>query len=95
MKVSDFIPKRSPLPKYLQLKEAATEFQEQIKSTVQVLATVYKELFKSDLHGSKDPAKKKKFLFELNQSGKYFALKERLKKSVVRIVKEVVSIFVF
>mmetsp|Transcript_26266 Transcript_26266/g.35062 ORF Transcript_26266/g.35062 Transcript_26266/m.35062 type:complete len:113 (-) Transcript_26266:1640-1978(-) len=32
--------------------------------------------------------RKKEFLYELNKSGKYHILKERMKKTIVRIVKE-------
>lgn len=32
--------------------------------------------------------RKKEFLYEINKSGKYHILKERMKKTIVRIVKE-------
>lgn len=32
--------------------------------------------------------RKKEFLYEINTSGKYHILKEKLKKTIVRIVKE-------
>jgi len=32
--------------------------------------------------------RKKEFLYEINQSGKYHILKEKMKKTVVRIVRE-------
>lgn len=32
--------------------------------------------------------RKKEFLYEINQSGKYHILKEKMKKTIVRIVKE-------
>ena len=32
--------------------------------------------------------RKKEFLYEINQSGKYHVLKEKMKKTIVRIVKE-------
>ncbi len=32
--------------------------------------------------------RRKKLVFELNNSGDYFVIKEKLKKSIVRIVKE-------
>ena len=32
--------------------------------------------------------RKKEFLYEINQTGKYHILKEKMKKTIVRIVKE-------
>ena len=55
----------------------------------------YSHQITQDLYGSKDKLeRKKKLVGELNYTGKYFLWKEKLKKSVVRLVQEVCNFFI-
>lgn len=69
-----------------------------LKAVVAQLSQEYEKLFgkeqiTKDIYGnSENPEeRRKRFLFELNHSGKYYFFKEKLKLCVVRIVKEVTS----
>ncbi|PRP73508.1 hypothetical protein PROFUN_02517 [Planoprotostelium fungivorum] len=89
LKVSDFIPRRRVLPRYYQMKEATDEYHEEIKKIINLLATEYTNLFgQQPTETETREERKKKFVFNLNHSGKYFVFKEKLKKAVVRIVRE-------
>uniref|UniRef100_A0AAZ3PLD7 Cilia- and flagella-associated protein 70 n=1 Tax=Oncorhynchus tshawytscha TaxID=74940 RepID=A0AAZ3PLD7_ONCTS len=82
------------LPSIL-LYQAVQEYQAQIASVAGQVLEQYQQLFgPAFLPGEKplDPTsqeqRKTKLLGELNYSGKYFAFKEQIKYSVVRIVRE-------
>ena len=51
---------------------------------------IYEDFFKKSDQELLDAfeERKKEFLYEINTSGKYHILKEKLKKTIVRIVKE-------
>ncbi|KAM4620358.1 cilia- and flagella-associated protein 70 [Polymixia lowei] len=95
-RVNELIPPRPPLPRRpAGAERAVQEFQNQVTSVVGQLLDQYQELFgPAFLHGAKplDPSTqeqhKRQLLGELNYSGKFFALKEQMKYSVVRIVRE-------
>ncbi|KAG2382328.1 hypothetical protein C9374_005530 [Naegleria lovaniensis] len=80
MRPSDIIPKREKVEKKKDLVEL---YHEEILSVVDVLVREYKSLIEKESNFDKD-----QFIFELNHTGKYFAFKERLKASVVQLVKE-------
>ena len=83
-------------------KDPTEDFKKQIGLAVESLAKEYYQLFSSELEqeavgsGQKSDKevqeqfeeRKKEFLYEINTSGKYHVLKEKLKKTIVRIVKE-------
>uniref|UniRef100_A0A4W5MX77 Cilia and flagella associated protein 70 n=1 Tax=Hucho hucho TaxID=62062 RepID=A0A4W5MX77_9TELE len=95
-RVMELIPPRAPLPRRpAGAERAVQEYQAQIASVADQVLEQYQQLFgPAFLPGVKplDPTsqeqRKTKLLGELNYSGKYFAFKEQIKYSVVRIVRE-------
>ena len=81
-------------------KDPTDDFKKQITLAVESLAKEYYNMFQNDLEteakGQKSETevtesfeeRKKEFLYEINTSGKYHILKEKMKKTIVRIVKE-------
>lgn len=82
-------------------KEPTDDFKKQIALAVESLAKEYYNLFSAELlEEQKNREKsekqrqeafeerKKEFLYEINTSGKYHIMKEKMKKTIVRIVKE-------
>ncbi|CAL8294741.1 unnamed protein product [Merluccius merluccius] len=95
-KVMELIPPR-PLPPHRPAgaEKAVQEFHRQVTSVVGQVLDQYQKLFGAAFQpGSRplDPGtqehRQSQLLGELNYSGKYFALKEQMKGSVVRIVRE-------
>eukprot|EP00741_Cyanophora_paradoxa_P004400 tig00000802_g4271.t1 len=88
----DIIPPRPRVKKFQAPRDAAEEFHKEIQAMVGELCDQYRRLFSpvEKLAGAPAEAeeRRRKLVFELNSSGKYFAFKEKLKKSVVRVVKE-------
>ncbi|XP_045076940.1 cilia- and flagella-associated protein 70-like [Coregonus clupeaformis] len=95
-RVMELIPPRAPLPRRpAGAERAVQEYQAQIASVAGQVLEQYQQLFgPAFLPGEKplDPTsqeqRKTKLLGELNYSGKYFAFKEQIKYSVVRIVRD-------
>ncbi|KAK0151316.1 Cilia- and flagella-associated protein 70 [Merluccius polli] len=92
-KVMELIPPRPPPPH--RPAGAEKEFHRQVTSVVGQVLDQYQKLFGAAFQpGSRplDPGtqehRQSQLLGELNYSGKYFALKEQMKGSVVRIVRE-------
>jgi hypothetical protein len=82
-------------------KEPTDDFKKQISLAVESLAKEYYNQFESQLieeqkdrvisetkKTEKFEERKKEFLYEINTSGKYHIMKEKMKKTIVRIVKE-------
>jgi hypothetical protein len=81
-------------------KNCNDDFRKQVAIAVKALTREYYMMFQSDLEAqSKIPMslketnqayeeRKKEFLYELNTKGKYHILKEKMKKTIVRIVRE-------
>ena len=91
-RVTDLIPPR-PLfsRKEGGAKKAIEGFQKQIGITANMLLDDFQKMFTSQMDSeNEDGAGKRKseFLYHLNASGKYFAMKEQLKYYVVKIVRE-------
>eukprot|EP00826_Nyctotherus_ovalis_P022722 TRINITY_DN1755_c0_g1_i7.p1 TRINITY_DN1755_c0_g1~~TRINITY_DN1755_c0_g1_i7.p1 ORF type:complete len:889 (-),score=345.58 TRINITY_DN1755_c0_g1_i7:148-2814(-) len=87
-KPSDLIQKKPPLLKYPIIHKALDMYKLQLKIAIEALA---KEFLKSnnwEKTSTLDQRMREDFIDELNRSGKYFVLKEKLKKAVVRIAKE-------
>ncbi|KAM6957236.1 cilia- and flagella-associated protein 70 [Aplochiton taeniatus] len=95
-RVMELIPLRPPLPRRpAGAERAVQEYHSQIASVAGQLLEQYQQLFGAAfLPGAKplDPGtqeqRKTLLLGELNYTGKYFAFKEQMKYSVVRIVRE-------
>ncbi|KAJ3609118.1 hypothetical protein NHX12_023644, partial [Muraenolepis orangiensis] len=95
-KVMELIPPRPPLPHCTAgAEKAVQEFHNQVTSVVGQVLDQYQQLFAAAFQpgaGPLDPDtqehRKSQLLGELNYSGKYFALKEQMKSSVVRVVRE-------
>ena len=81
-------------------KTSTDDFCKQVAIAVKALAREYYGMFQNDLDKEAHVTmsaqetseayeeRKKEFLYEINQSGKYHILKEKMKKTIVRIVKE-------
>ncbi|KAL2101966.1 hypothetical protein ACEWY4_003727 [Coilia grayii] len=95
-RVMQLIPPRPPLPRRpAGAERAVQEFQTQVANVAAQVLDQYQQLFGALAEpraSSPDPniqeQRKTQLLGELNYSGKYFAFKEQLKYSVVRIVRE-------
>ena len=81
-------------------KTATDDFGKQCAIAIKALTREYHTMFQTDLERQAQTTtsameshdayeeRKKEFLYEINKSGKYHILKERMKKTIVRIVKE-------
>lgn len=81
-------------------KNCNDDFRKQVAIAVKALTREYYQMFQGDLEAqSKIPMsqketnhayeeRKKEFLYEINTKGKYHILKEKMKKTIVRIVRE-------
>ncbi|KAI3382353.1 hypothetical protein SNEBB_004063 [Seison nebaliae] len=92
-KIAEMIPPRPKIPLAVaDGKRAVDEFHEQIRSILGTLVAQYKSLFaeqnKLSTEYSEIMQRKEKLLFELNTNGRYFAFKEQLKLTIIRIVRE-------
>ncbi|XP_017339919.1 cilia- and flagella-associated protein 70 isoform X1 [Ictalurus punctatus] len=95
-RVRELIPPRPPRPRHSAGAERAVqEYQAQIMSVTAQVLQQYEQMFGAAfVPGARplDPAtqeqRKTQLFGELNCSGKYFAFKEQMKYSVVRIVRE-------
>ncbi|KAL6475855.1 hypothetical protein MHYP_G00143540 [Metynnis hypsauchen] len=95
-RVMEMIPTRPPLPQRpAGAERAVQDYQAQVASVAAQVLEQYQQMFgDAFVPGAKplDPAteeqRKRQLLGELNCSGKYFAFKEQMKYSVVRIVRE-------
>ncbi|KAI4878195.1 hypothetical protein NFI96_018270, partial [Prochilodus magdalenae] len=95
-RVMELIPPRPPLPRRpAGADRAVQEYQAQIVSVTAQVLEQYQQMFGAEFGpGAKplDPAaqeqRKRQLFGELNCSGKYFAFKEQIKYSVVRMVRE-------
>jgi hypothetical protein len=88
---SEIIPKRQ-LPQ-LAPKSAADEFEAQVGAIVQSMVAEWRQLFPdfdaNAIYSTEDKEERRRtLLFNLNSSGQYYIFKEKLKRSVVRLVKE-------
>ena len=96
---SEIVPQKT-LIKWPFSKTATDDFGKQCAVAIKALTREYYTMFQGDLekqatqplsageqHDNYEE-RKKEFLYEINKSGKYHILKERMKKTIVRIVKE-------
>ncbi|XP_067278948.1 cilia- and flagella-associated protein 70 [Pseudorasbora parva] len=95
-RVMELVPPRPPLPRRpAGAERAVQEYQSQIASVAAQVLDQYQQLFGAAFVPGGTPLdpvlqeqRKTQLLGELNCSGKYFAFKEQMKYSVVRIVRE-------
>ncbi|XP_066280246.1 cilia- and flagella-associated protein 70-like isoform X5 [Branchiostoma lanceolatum] len=95
-KVAEYIPPRPLFPRRTNGAQRAVEdFHTQVAGVANLLLDEFRELFGEEFipgQETPDPRKleerRKKLIYELNTSGKYFAFKEQLKHAVVKIVRE-------
>eukprot|EP00727_Mastigamoeba_balamuthi_P013279 m51a1_g8574 hypothetical protein (1067) ;mRNA; r:203518-207077 len=90
LNLADFLPKRKQMTRYKQLREATADYKHEIEQVVSVLASEYRSLFGAagDAGPQAREERKKMFYYKLNSTAAYFVMKEKLKKTVVRIVNE-------
>lgn len=95
-KVAEYIP---PRPVFARKtggsKKAVEDFHAQLTTVANSLLEEFRQMYGEDLMKGNLPQsndamdqRRQKFLYELNTSGKYFAFKEQLKNSVIKIVRE-------
>lgn len=95
-KVAEYIP---PRPVFARKtggsKKAVEDFQTQLTIVANSLLEEFRQMYGDDLMKGNLPQsndamdqRRQKFLYDLNTSGKYFAFKEQLKNSVIKIVRE-------
>ncbi|XP_015777897.1 PREDICTED: cilia- and flagella-associated protein 70-like, partial [Acropora digitifera] len=95
-KVAEYIP---PRPVFARKpggsKKAVEDFHTQLTTVANSLLEEFRQMYGDDLMKGNLPLsndamdqRRQKFLYELNTSGKYFAFKEQLKISVIKIVNQ-------
>jgi tetratricopeptide (TPR) repeat protein len=87
-KPSDLIQKKPPLLKYPIINKASDMYRLQLKIAIEALAKEFLKTNSWDKGSTLNQQMRENFIDELNKSGKYFVLKEKLKKAVVRVAKE-------
>ncbi|RUS91269.1 hypothetical protein EGW08_000981 [Elysia chlorotica] len=94
-RVAELIPPRPMFPKRTDGAQRAVEdFHAQVASVANLILEEFREQFGSELKDQEFQtneameARRQKLIYEMNSSGKYFAFKEQLKHSVVKIVRE-------
>jgi len=102
-KAADLIPKPQPIPKMPASIEVINEFKGQLVVAMESLAMEYSSMFSKEMNASNEPKgkllsqqqkreqreqRKEKFLYDFNMSGKYNILKEKMKKSIMKIVRD-------
>lgn len=86
--IAELIPPRPPVARVLSNEARAVgEYQTQIASVANMLLDEYRRAAaEEDPHNSEQI--RQKLVYELNVTGKYHALKEQLKHSIIKIVRE-------
>ncbi|XP_035827894.1 cilia- and flagella-associated protein 70 isoform X2 [Aplysia californica] len=94
-RVAELIPPRPMFPKRTDGAQRAVEdYHSQVASVANLILDEFRDLFGNELKEGEPQtneameARRQKLIYELNSSGKYFAFKEQLKHSVVKIVRE-------
>lgn len=90
------LPKAVTQAKIKPMKDPEGDFRKQLKLAIESINKEYLTMFEEDLKregigGCSDEtfeARKEQFLYEFNTSGKYHIMKEKLKKTIVRIVRD-------
>lgn len=90
------LPKAVTQAKIKPVKDPEGDFRKQLKLAIESISKEYLAMFEEDLKregiGSCSDetfeARKEQFLYDFNTSGKYHIMKEKLKKTIVRIVRD-------
>ena len=86
--LNELLPKRPPTATVTPTAAASGAYRAEVKAAVATLADEYVSLFgDAKPSGGDTESRRKKLIFELNRSGQYAALKERLKAVVLDVVK--------
>ena len=89
MSVADLLPKREPLAPIAAPNTATEAFRAEVLSAAGTLSKEYAGMFTGEpLDDGGKQLRRKGLVFELNRSGKYHAMKERLKEAAQAIIKE-------
>ena len=101
--LKELISRKPPLPKFPTTKDATEDYRLQLRLAVEAISKEYQRYVEREEKGEKSKKeqnltermsekrredRKDKFLYEFNTSGRYHMLKEKLKKTVIRIVRE-------
>lgn len=94
-RVAEYIPPRPLFPKRTDgAQRAVDDFHTQVASVAGLILDEFRDMFGNELKTDENlsqeamESRRQKLIYELNASGKYFAFKEQLKHSVVKIVRE-------
>ncbi|CAG5132206.1 unnamed protein product [Candidula unifasciata] len=94
-RVAELIPPRPLYPKRTDRAQKAVEdYHAQVAIIAEIVLDNFRDMFADELKdsGPQSPdvmeQRRQQFVYELNTTGKYFAIKEQLKHSVVKIVRE-------
>ncbi|XP_041353572.1 cilia- and flagella-associated protein 70-like isoform X3 [Gigantopelta aegis] len=94
-RVAEYIPPRPMFPKRTDgATRAVEDYHNQVATVANLILDEFRELFSDEIkEGENETAgllesRRHKLIYQLNSSGKYFAFKEQLKHSVVKIVRE-------
>jgi len=94
-RVAELIPPRPMFPKRTDGAQRAVEdYHGQVSGVANLILDEFRDLFGQELKDGEPQTneametRRQKLIYELNSSGKYFAFKEQLKHSVVKIVRE-------
>jgi len=103
-RVEDMVPKPLPIPKLPASVEVVNEFKGQLVLIMESLAMEYTSMFGKEMNTAQEPKaklhlsaqqkrdireqRKEKFLYDFNTTGKYNILKEKMKKSIMKIVRD-------
>ena len=87
-KVAELVPRRPALPRVsVGAQKAVAEYEGQVASVARFLLDEYrKTLGQSDSANADDV--RRRLLYDLNSTGKYYAFKEQLKRSIIKVVRE-------
>ncbi|KAL4238526.1 Cilia- and flagella-associated protein 70 [Mactra antiquata] len=94
-RVAEYIPPRPLFPKRTDgAQRAVDDFHNQVASVAGLILDEFRDMFSDEIKTDENlsqeamESRRQKLIYELNASGKYFAFKEQLKHSVVKIVRE-------
>jgi tetratricopeptide (TPR) repeat protein len=103
-RVEDMIPRPLPIPQMPASKNVINEYKGQLVLIMESLAMEYAAMFGKDANNAQEPKgkqhlseqqrrdireqKKEKFIQEFNSSGKFNILKDKIKKSIMKVIRD-------
>ena len=88
MAVADLLPGRDPLGPHEADVRATEAFRAEVTKSAAVLSKEYAAMFTEPKDADSKATRRKSLVFELNRSGKYHAMRERLKSAASAIIAE-------